>query len=303
GNGGFWYIDDVEVKITRKNTGSASNVADQWQYIQDANRAHRGSGVWWNGNPSTGYFSGGIDNSLITRPIDLTNARNATLSAYFRFNVNWGTGGTGRPPDGFRVEVSADNGVTWQPICLGVRSGWNVSGWENAPDLDPIRPGIQTYTGVTETGDKAYWVPASSLYRLNVDLSGWRGSVVLLRFRVVTNSTLANHYAQPISSVGFGGLYIDDIKVFGETIIHGTPQAKVTVPAPTNDYARMSDAGQPCTADKSQNAEISKEINSISELPATSPSGSFYSIFFIASTILAAPCTRTSQQGRPKSFS
>ncbi|MEM3397101.1 MAG: CARDB domain-containing protein [Thermoplasmata archaeon] len=227
GLNGYWYIDDVTVKITRKNSANAAGVADQWQYIQDANRAHRGSGVWWNGNPSTGYLSGGIDNALITRPIDLTNAKNATLAAYFRFNVNWGVGGAGRPPDGFRVEVSADNGVTWQPICLGVRSGWNVSGWENSPDLDPIRPGIQTYTGVTETGDKAYWVPASSLYRLNVDLSGWRGSVVLLRFRVVTNSTLPNHYAQPISTVGFGGLYIDDIKVFGETIIHGM-QAYVT---------------------------------------------------------------------------
>ncbi|MEM3493915.1 MAG: CARDB domain-containing protein, partial [Thermoplasmata archaeon] len=63
GNGGFWYIDDVEVRATRKHSASAANVPDQWQYIWDANRAHRGYGVWWNGNPSTGYFSGGIDNS------------------------------------------------------------------------------------------------------------------------------------------------------------------------------------------------------------------------------------------------
>ncbi|MCX8174325.1 MAG: immune inhibitor A, partial [Thermoplasmata archaeon] len=272
--------------------------ADQWQYIWDANRAHRGNGVWWNGNPSTGYFSGGIDNSLITRPIDLTNAKNATLSAYFRFNINWGVGGSGRPPDGFRVEVSSDNGVTWQPICLGVRSGWNVSGTEGT---QPGMPPGTSYTGITETGDKAYWVPAKSLYRLNVDLSGWRGSVVLLRFRVVTNSTLPNHYAQPISTVGFGGLYIDDIKVFGETIIHGIPQARTIVSEPAPCHIRTIDQKQPCAVEQPQQAEVPREVNSNSGTPNTS--GSFYSIPFIASTILAAPCTRTSQQGRPKSLS
>ncbi|MGC8924360.1 MAG: hypothetical protein ACP5KJ_04175, partial [Candidatus Micrarchaeia archaeon] len=152
GNGGFWYIDDVEVKITRKNSVSnTASIADQWVYVQDSNRAHRGVGVWWNGNTNTGYFSGGIDNSLITRPIDLTNARNATLAAYFRFNINWGTQGTGRPPDGFRVEVSADNGVSWQPICLGVRSGWNVSGTEGTQQG---MPSGTSYTGITEPGDK-----------------------------------------------------------------------------------------------------------------------------------------------------
>jgi len=223
GANGFWYIDDVEVKITRKSSAAVTaQMPDQWQYVWDMNRAHRGSGVWWNGVPG-GYLTGGIDNGLITRPIDLTNARNATLSAYFKFNINWGVNGLGRPPDGFRVEVSADNGVTWQPICLGIRSGWNVSGTETT---QPGMPAGTSYTGITEPGDKAYWVPAKSLYRLNTDLSGWRGSVILLRFRVVTNSTLSNHFAS--DAVGFGGLYIDDIKVFGETIIHGVPETQTT---------------------------------------------------------------------------
>ncbi|MEM4293351.1 MAG: hypothetical protein QXJ27_04205, partial [Thermoplasmata archaeon] len=205
---------------------------------------------------------------------------------------------TGRPPDGFRVEVSADNGVTWQPICLGIRSGWNVSGTENAPDLDPTRPGIQTYTGVTESGDRQYWVPASSLYRLNVDLSGWRGSVILLRFRVVTNSTLANHYAQPISTVGFGGLYIDDVKVFGETIIHGAPAS--TPEPPPRMVTPMAEEKTYNTEKENMAAEMHGEIHTGKE---QRDKVNIYSIPFIASTILAAPCTRTSQQGRPKSLS
>ncbi|MGC9060576.1 MAG: hypothetical protein ACP5JR_05025, partial [Thermoplasmata archaeon] len=189
--------------------------------------------------------------------------------------------------------------VSWQPICLGVRSGWNVSGTEGT---QPGMPSGTSYTGITEPGDKQYWVPAKSLYRLNVDLSGWRGSVILLRFRVVTNSTLPNHYAS--NTVGFGGLYIDDLKVFGETIIHGAQQTQ-KIEALQTHAPEQPISSTPSTQAIQQNTENAAAIvHSQKGLSAPGFTGyALPSILFIASTIFAAPCRSTSQQGRPKSFS
>lgn len=209
-------VDDVEIKVARNDAISPNGFADQWEYVpNDASGAHNGKGYWWNHDPAANdYLGAGLDNALITQPIDLTNAKNPTLSAYFKFNVYWGTGGVGRPPDGFRVEVSDNNGVAWKAINMGVRSSWNVSGSETTHD--GISDGT-SYTGIIKPGDKQYWVESSTLYRLNCDLSGWRGSVVLLRFRVVTCTDM-QHYADANAPRGF---YIDDIIVTGETISHG----------------------------------------------------------------------------------
>ena len=55
--------------------------------------AHSGTHSWWNHDLTPGNYSkGGLDNSLYTRHIDLTNARKATLSAYLKFNKNIKTG-------------------------------------------------------------------------------------------------------------------------------------------------------------------------------------------------------------------
>jgi hypothetical protein len=146
----------------------------------------------------------GIDNSLMTMPIDLVSARTASLSAYFRFNLNTQEGA---PPDGFRVEVSSDNGITWHAINLGVRSSWGVSGTDNS--------GTTSYTGHNAGG--YYWTQAGTLTRLNCDLSDWGGNVIMIRFRMVTNNA-ANYDHYESSSVGFGGFYVDDVVVSGETV-------------------------------------------------------------------------------------
>jgi hypothetical protein len=210
GTGGGWWVDDVEVKVTREDQETVTNsTRDQWKLT--SLDSYSGDYCWWNVNPTTGNLKGGIDNSLYTRQIDMTNARNATLSAYFKFNIN---SAAGRPPDGFRVEISKDNGVSWTAINLGVRSSWGLSG-NDSDASDGIPNDGKSYTGIN-LGN--YWVEAGSLTRLNCDLSGWAGEVISLRFRVVTASDLnpffgSTHYDS--ATVGFGGFYIDDVVIHG----------------------------------------------------------------------------------------
>ncbi|WP_455393167.1 type IV pilin [[Eubacterium] cellulosolvens] len=210
GNGG-WWVDNVEVIVSRSDMQSLQGGStDQWELT--TTDAHSGNYCWWNHDVTPGnYFKGSLDNSLYSRPIDLTNARNATLSAYFKFNINKATG---RPPDGFRVEISSDNGMSWKAINYGVRAAWGLSG--NDSDASDGVPGDgKSYTGINESD---YWVEADSLTRLNCDLNGWSGEVIILRFRVVTASDSnpyfkGKHYES--GTADFGGLYIDDV------IIHG----------------------------------------------------------------------------------
>ncbi|MEM3341578.1 MAG: CARDB domain-containing protein, partial [Thermoplasmata archaeon] len=112
GTGGGWWIDDVVVKGTRANSaGITSAVKDSWLLCNK--ESYSGKYSWTLANTinfATNYLPSGVDTSLYTKPIDLTNAYTATLSAKFKFNIN---PAAGRPPDGFRVEVSTDNGKTW----------------------------------------------------------------------------------------------------------------------------------------------------------------------------------------------
>jgi hypothetical protein len=214
GDGGTYFIDDVKVRVTRNDTTAVTSTSsDQWMYSNSD--SHSGDYSWWIRDPSTGYLAGGLDNSLYTRPIDLTGARNATFSAYFKFNIN---ATASRPPDGFRVEISSDNGVTWKAINLGVRAAWGVSGSEADAD-DGIPNDGKSYTGLDPDND--YWVSADTLTRLNVDISGWAGSVIQMRFRVVTasdtNPDFGNHYED--GTAGFGGIYMDDIIISGFSLL------------------------------------------------------------------------------------
>jgi hypothetical protein len=218
GGGGLgWWIDDVEVRVSRANSVAVADTSmDQWELVKkgtslngsDTADAFSGSYAWLchNPSPSVDYLKGGLDNALITVPIDLTSALDATLIAKFKFNLNYTDG---RPPDGFRVEVSSDVGVTWRPVHFGVRAAWKVSGTEAAGGDG------KSFTGV-DIGDN--WVYSTSLTRLNCDLSGWAGSVIQLRFRVVTRADTVNHHH---AVTGWGGFYIDDVTVFGNTTTGG----------------------------------------------------------------------------------
>ncbi|MBI5000282.1 MAG: type IV pilin [Euryarchaeota archaeon] len=219
GTGVGWYIDDVQLRVFRNNTQPDASVKDMWNLTNMGAGAHSGSYAWW--NVDTGGLRPGIDNSLETAPIDLTFGLQVTLNAYFKFNVNTSDG---MPPDCFRVEVTADNGLSWSTLTLGVRSCWNVSGIEPSSTDGNASDG-KSYSGLTDTGiannnnnveADNYWVSAGSLNRLNVDLSQFVGSQVKLRFRMVVNNATYNHYSRWLSPP-FYGFMIDDVTVTGTT--------------------------------------------------------------------------------------
>jgi hypothetical protein len=216
GTGFGWAVDDVEIKVHRSNAVAVTAAAsDQWELVTegqmygddfaDGRFAYSGTHAWWNHNPRAGIdtLKGGIDNSLVTIPIDLSRAKDARLEAKLRFNVMYAEG---RPPDGFRVEVSSDLGISWRQINMGVRSSWNVSGTEAAG------PDGTSYTGVNIVDN---WVSSGTVTRLNCDISGWAGSVIQIRFRVVTRNDTVNHHQD--LGPGFGGFFIDDVTVIGNT--------------------------------------------------------------------------------------
>ena len=238
GNGGGWWLDDVMVKATRSDTVAiTASVDDQWQYYQWRSgidspflQPHSGTHMWWNHNPTAADdLKSGIDNSLITKSISLLNAKDAYLSAYFKFNLD---NAAGRPPDGFRTEISSDGGVTWRPVNLGVRSSWGVSGYWSIDGKSP--DGKQAYTGIQDSGidsNTPVWVKGDTLWRLNVNITGWSGSVVKIRFRVVTNLD-PTHYDRLTT---FKGLAIDDVIVRGNTTTSSAPLPRLPQGGPVQD--------------------------------------------------------------------
>jgi hypothetical protein len=229
GTGIGWYVDDVRVKTSRSNELPVdASERDTWRLIEGSvadGTTHSGAGAWFCGGWDGGDFHEGIDNSLYTRPIDLTTARIVNLEFYARFNLQEALT---EPPDGFRVEISNNNGLSWVPLNFGLRASLGVSGsW---PDGSDGTDGDgKSYTGIDEGNN---WVAGSSLTRLTVNLNGYSGEVVILRFRMVTDTD--GLHAQDVSESAFYGLYIDDITVYGESQT-GTRGAEMVIPEPTEE--------------------------------------------------------------------
>ena len=219
GSGDGWYVDDVRITASRlENATIEPNFKDVWQMTNTT--SHSGSNCWSNVDPATGNVKPGIDNSLTTVPIDLTNAMDVDFTAYMKFNLNQDAGA---PPDGFRVEVTTDGGLTWTAINLGVRAAWNISGTgEDAEDGNATDG--KAYSGLTDSGDPVaddYWVEASTLSRINANLSSFCGNIIQMRFRMVTSNNISYQHNNSLNSPypGFGGFYLDDVEVRGRPII------------------------------------------------------------------------------------
>jgi hypothetical protein len=216
---GGWLIDDVEAHVYKGGK-------DRWQYIEPSNpwfSAYSGDHAFWCGNNTTGYLTGSMDNSLTTGSIDLTTANDVKLSFWTKFNIN---ASAGWPPDGFKVMISDDGGVTWREVNIGFGAGRYVSGTRTDADDYPSNDG-KSASGITPDNSPG-WVHSDTLTNLEADLSGWAGSVIKLRFRVITNNgwqyyggawhdngAAAHHYED--GTVGFGGLYIDDVQIIGNS--------------------------------------------------------------------------------------
>ncbi len=209
GTGMGWWVDDIEVGVVRSNTLTpSSGTSDVWALTAQDSKS--GSHAWNCTDPDTLAFREGLDNVLVTRPIDLTKAKEATFAANVKFNVN---SQAGYPPDGFRVEVSDNGGMSWSPLTLAIRASVNVSGTENGDGLTSDT-GIDVFGADTEDDG---WVQIGTLGRIETDLSGWIGHQIMIRFRVVTNNEPG--YSHFKSAIEPYGLLVDDVVVYGNTIL------------------------------------------------------------------------------------
>lgn len=204
-----WYLDDIQFKVSSAwnpegpgywNLVSASQLEDEMGITPNENYHDRTLGTeeghYWIFTTVDGgqdRLPQGVDSSLYTSSISLSNAVNPELTAYIRFNLDENEQ---QPPDGFRVEISSDDGRSWAPLTSGRRSGWGASG------------DAGYYSGETEDGSDYGWVSSQSLLRLNTDLSAWRGRNVIIRFRVFTN--FHDNYADNNLPKA---IFIDDVMV------------------------------------------------------------------------------------------
>ena len=88
GTGYGWFLDDVSLKITTDDSSAIKPVSsDSWSLKETSSPgvfSYSGSYAWFCGNPKNGGdLQPGIDNSLYSRQIDLTNVRTATLEAMY----------------------------------------------------------------------------------------------------------------------------------------------------------------------------------------------------------------------------
>lgn len=195
GTGFGWFIDDVQVKATRdEGSDIGEEMKDVWQLVTTTDSSGEETTAWWNGvyHDNSPSMKPGIDNSLVTSQIDLTRAKTAHLTAEFKFNIN---SDSGAPPDGFRVEVSRDNGISWSPINLGARAASGVSG----------------------SATTNYWTTSGELNRLLTDISDFTGETILIRFRVITNNAGSYHNYED-ESLDFRGIYMNNVTVEGKTV-------------------------------------------------------------------------------------
>lgn len=202
-----WYIDNINMRVTREfeeevpedehgywmrvsqddlddigfvDDTVATHIEEG--YYQDNTVGEDGEGHYWmfaRNDDGVPALPRGTDSSLYTSRIDLSNAENPELIAYLKFNLD---NRKGLPPDGIRIEVSEDDGRTWDPSpTSGLRAGWGASG-------DDKWGG---YSGETDDDlpEDYGWVGIDTLDRVSADLSAWRGENVIIRFRVFTNTT------------------------------------------------------------------------------------------------------------------
>ena len=134
--------------------------------------AHSGEYLWWSNRSDD-------SDTMLTRAIDLSGTDKATLRfwTWYDLEEDW---------DYAYVEVSADDGATWQilraPSSTDTNPNGNSFGWG--------------YTGRSGRHDTARWVEEE------VDLSDYAGRKILLRFEMITDA-----------AVNRPGMAIDDLRI------------------------------------------------------------------------------------------
>ena len=134
--------------------------------------ARSGQYVWWSNRGDDSDMS-------LTQSFDLSDVSQATLSYWVWYDIE-------RDWDYAYVEASTDGGQTWSiletPSGVGTNPNGNSFGW--------------AYTGQSGSGESPQWI------RERVDLSGYAGQEVLLRFEYITDD-----------AVNRPGFVLDDVSI------------------------------------------------------------------------------------------
>jgi len=205
-SGTGWYIDDVDIDnlaTFEPDTGwshSDSLTTDTWKVIAPSNLSipHSPTHCWF--CPSVARLK---DDSLVMPPVDI--AQGTTLSFWHVFDLEYGL-------DGGVIEISVDQGATWQDLGSQIlQGGYNtmISGNFGSPIA-----GRAAWSG----GQIGY------MSQVLVDLSNYVGSGRLIRFRMACDQTNTRI-----------GWYIDDVGI--EDVVSTPPHypASPTLLSPANN--------------------------------------------------------------------
>lgn len=142
------------------------------------NTPYQGRYEWWSNR-------GDMSNTTLTRELDLTGVKKATLqyALWYQLEDGW---------DYAYVEVSTDNGATWKPLSTQHTTDYNPNG-------NAFGPGYTGYSG-HPAGSEGPLDP--TWVRESVDLSPYAGRRIQVRFELITDD-----------AVNLPGLCIDDISV------------------------------------------------------------------------------------------
>lgn len=124
------------------------------------NEVHSGEYQWWSNRGDDG-------DATLTRAFDLGELEQATLQAWMWYDLE-------EDYDYAYVEVSTDEGETWNIVANGTTTGENPSGNSYGP----------AFTGVSGGQDEPLWVQET------FDLTPFAGQQVLVRFEVITDEAL-----------------------------------------------------------------------------------------------------------------
>ena len=141
--------------------------------------ANTGTRSWWATAPVTP-----TDFVLTSAPFTPTGLSVLSFYHYFDFEGSY---------DGGTVELSTDNGTTWQnPAAL-----WILNGYNSTFDATTPAPGQRCFSGRSVSGTTGF-------IRSALDLRSFAGTPLLVRFRTRTDTG---------SPGNFEGWFIDDIQV------------------------------------------------------------------------------------------
>ncbi|MBI2281363.1 MAG: immune inhibitor A [Bacteroidetes bacterium] len=157
----------------------------------------------------TGNYSDGVNKTItLSNPIDLTNVISANLSFYAKWAIEAGW-------DYVQVEVSTDNGATWEPQC----GKYTHAGSADQDFNKPLYDGFQ-----------------SSWVLEEIDLSQYLGQNIKIRFQIVSDGGVTED-----------GFYFDDFQinvVYGSTGIENLTENGAflgeSYPNPTKNRATIN---------------------------------------------------------------